>query len=365
MSIAGTGALAGRYAQAGYAGGLAGRKREYAASVKAAAASAVRAEKVKETESAEVEESTDSEAVNDRGSKLADRISGQKKAPYSYLADEDGNIEYNGVTFVCDYKTNSLCLGDMSDKANVLNIPLSGGGSLKVNRDNIGDLSKAIGMFSPEDINRIMRAIALDNKIRQMKLKIEEDTNSIGEGGGSVTEEEAAQDSTVQVNAAQGSSAQGSTAMETDKGSECSDVELANAPEQMAESTSQYSFANQVDRVFEQAPSSVWEAWLEAWLEAQEEEKERSSDIYGSVDFGDGNYITQVQEKLLTVQTERKYAEILGDSKESAQAYVQQAIENLEQKKQVTQHQDECERELKFYKNLRRKLAEQENVQTL
>ncbi|MDE6517540.1 MAG: hypothetical protein K2L18_06815, partial [Acetatifactor sp.] len=64
------------------------------------------------------------------------------KVPYGYLA-KDGVITYNGVTFTCDEKTNSICLGDMTDKKQVINIPLSGGGHLKVNRQNLGQLSKA------------------------------------------------------------------------------------------------------------------------------------------------------------------------------------------------------------------------------
>lgn len=101
------------------------------------------------------------------------------KVPYGYLA-KDGIIEYNGVCFVCDEKTNSICLGDMTDEKNVLNIPLSGGGHLKVNRDSIGLLSKAIGMFSPEDVNRIMRAIAQDTKIQSVQKEIEDTEASVG-----------------------------------------------------------------------------------------------------------------------------------------------------------------------------------------
>lgn len=102
------------------------------------------------------------------------------KVPYGYLA-KDGVITYNGVTFVCDERTNSICLGNMDDKKNVLNIPLSGGGHLKVHRDNLGDLSKAIGMFSPEDVNRILRAIHQDTKIQSMQQELEEMENSVGE----------------------------------------------------------------------------------------------------------------------------------------------------------------------------------------
>lgn len=101
------------------------------------------------------------------------------KVPYGHLA-KDGVIEYNGVIFVCDEKTNSICLGDMTDEKNVLNIPLSGGGHLKVNRNSIGLLSKAASMFSPEDLNLIMRAIAEDTKIQSVKKEIEDEEASIG-----------------------------------------------------------------------------------------------------------------------------------------------------------------------------------------
>lgn len=115
-----------------------------------------------------------------------DRYDGKKHAPYYEMADENGVICYNGVTFVCDDAHGALCLGDMSDKSDVLSIPLSGGGCLKVNRNNKGDLAKAIGMFSPEDIRRIMVALAQDNKIQQMKNEIEDDESSLGESAQSI-----------------------------------------------------------------------------------------------------------------------------------------------------------------------------------
>lgn len=98
------------------------------------------------------------------------------KVPYEHLA-KDGMIEYNGVVFVCDETTNSICLGDVSDKENTLVIPLEGGGCLKVNRDNLDELQNAIGMFSPEDINRILRAIAQDNRVREKMQEVEETKN--------------------------------------------------------------------------------------------------------------------------------------------------------------------------------------------
>ena len=102
------------------------------------------------------------------------------KVPYGYLA-KDGVITYNGVAFICDEKTNSICLGDVSDPKKTINIPLSGGGHLKLNRGEIGQLSKAIGMFSPEDVNRILRAIHLDTKLQSVQKEMEDLEESVGE----------------------------------------------------------------------------------------------------------------------------------------------------------------------------------------
>lgn len=109
----------------------------------------------------------------ERGHSFLARLSGEKKAPYSFLADASGVIIYKGVTFVCDDKKQQICLGDMSDTKNVLTIPLSKGGCLKVNRNSLGDLAKAIEMFSPEDIGRIMRAIAQDSKARELQFQVD------------------------------------------------------------------------------------------------------------------------------------------------------------------------------------------------
>ena len=111
-----------------------------------------------------------------RGVQLARHIEGKDKVPYGEMA-EDGVIEYNGVVFVCDYEHNRLTLGDTTNKEDCINIPLSGGGSLLVNRDNIDDLSRAIGMFSPEDVKRILEALARDNKIQQMKKELDDMEN--------------------------------------------------------------------------------------------------------------------------------------------------------------------------------------------
>lgn len=108
-----------------------------------------------------------------------DKMRTAPKVPYGHLA-KDGGIEYNGVVFVCDERTNSICLGDMTDRSKVITVTLSDGGHLMVNRDCIGQLSKAAGMFSPEDLNLILRAIAQDTKIQSVKKEIDDMENSIG-----------------------------------------------------------------------------------------------------------------------------------------------------------------------------------------
>ncbi len=104
----------------------------------------------------------------------------KNEVPYFYLA-KDGLIEYNGVVFVCDEEHKAICLGDMTKAENVITIPLTEGGCLKVNRNNLSELSQAISMFSPSDIRRILVAIQQDAKCEQMKLQLDEDSDSIGD----------------------------------------------------------------------------------------------------------------------------------------------------------------------------------------
>ncbi|MDD6191596.1 MAG: hypothetical protein PUB24_00760 [Lachnospiraceae bacterium] len=111
-----------------------------------------------------------------------------KRAPYEDLA-VDGIISYNGTTFVCDRDKNQLRLGNTADKNNCLNIPLSGGGNLIVNKDNLEDLANAIDMFNPKDQYLIMRALMEYKKIQEIKGEIEE-SDSIMIGGRSYTQKE-------------------------------------------------------------------------------------------------------------------------------------------------------------------------------
>lgn len=111
-----------------------------------------------------------------------------QRGPYEDLA-VDGIISYNGTTFICDREKNQLRLGDTSDKNKCLNIPLSGGGNLIVNKDNLEELSDAIGMFNPKDQYLIMRALMEYKKIQEIKGEIEE-SDSIMIGGETYTQKE-------------------------------------------------------------------------------------------------------------------------------------------------------------------------------
>ena len=111
-----------------------------------------------------------------------EKMNGTYKPSFPYAGYANGDtITYNGVVFVCDSEKNAICLGDMSNRGNVLTIPLEHGGSLMVNRDSIGMLAGAMSMFSPEDANRIMRAISEDKKAQEIQKEVEDDKNSLGD----------------------------------------------------------------------------------------------------------------------------------------------------------------------------------------
>lgn len=122
------------------------------------------------------EEQTDGTKTG--GSIYDDKVDG-KTAPYSGLADQNGEIVYQGVVFQCDYESNAICLGDCSPGANYLTISLpDSGGVLKVNRDSIGSLMNAITMFSPRDRWAIIRAVSTDNYCERVKAQIDKEEDS-------------------------------------------------------------------------------------------------------------------------------------------------------------------------------------------
>ena len=107
--------------------------------------------------------------------------------PYSEYM-QGNNIVYNGVVFGCDPEHHTIFLGDVSDVKNVINIPLASGGVLLVNRNQVGSLAKAIGMFSAEDVGRILRALEEDKQIQKNLHTIEEEEKKTVENLASDTE---------------------------------------------------------------------------------------------------------------------------------------------------------------------------------
>lgn len=103
----------------------------------------------------------------------------EKENTYFSMADESGLIVYNDVTFYCDKLTNTLKLGDCGIPQNCLIIPLEKGGSLMVNRNKLGDLMRAITMFSPEDQKRILEAIQKERMVGGTMTKLEVQKNEI------------------------------------------------------------------------------------------------------------------------------------------------------------------------------------------
>ena len=112
------------------------------------------------------------------GAKYAMSPSGDEAKNAYFRGAKDGYVEYNGVTFRCNYKTGALELGDCSHPNQCIRVPLEKGGSLLFNPDSIGGVNDAIGMFSAEDQGRIMRAIQMYNMAKEKLEELEEDKNA-------------------------------------------------------------------------------------------------------------------------------------------------------------------------------------------
>ena len=117
--------------------------------------------------------------------------------PYDCLSQDGVTITYNGITFQCNSEDHTISLGDVTDKKNTIVIPLSGGGTLLVNKNRIGSLGKAIGMFSPEDIGIILRTVAEYRRLAAMEFEMEEEEQTemdrMTQGSSGVEEEEQTQ----------------------------------------------------------------------------------------------------------------------------------------------------------------------------
>lgn len=121
----------------------------------------------------------------------------ESSVPYGML-DRGGYVEYNGVHFVCDYQNNALCLGDMSEGQDIVSVPLEKGGSLKFNWDNLNELAQAIDMFSPKDINNILRAIAQHTQKKKIEAELDNEKNMVPATSTNVKIKQVAIESTIQ-----------------------------------------------------------------------------------------------------------------------------------------------------------------------
>lgn len=122
----------------------------------------------------------DSKNVADEKEKrvLSEKIEREEtqKIKNRYFANaKDGMVEYNGIVYVCNENTGALELGDCSNPDKCLRVSLSGGGSLMVNPDNFKELSKSIGMFTPEDQMRIIAALEMFKMANKKMEELEEE----------------------------------------------------------------------------------------------------------------------------------------------------------------------------------------------
>ena len=95
-----------------------------------------------------------------------------------------GMATYNGVPIAFDFQNGIMTVGDMSAGNDIINVgKLPNGYAFSFNRDNIGDISKILDLFSPEDINKIMEVITTDNIAKSMEQEIEDEKAKIGKSG--------------------------------------------------------------------------------------------------------------------------------------------------------------------------------------
>ena len=111
------------------------------------------------------------------------------------LAKESGDgktgmATYNGVPITFDFQNSIMTVGDMSAGNDIIHVgKLSNGYAFSFNRDNIGDISKILDLFSPEDVNKIMEAITTDNIAKSMEQEIEDEKAKVGKAAASGADE--------------------------------------------------------------------------------------------------------------------------------------------------------------------------------
>ncbi|MBR5336815.1 MAG: hypothetical protein IK152_02405 [Lachnospiraceae bacterium] len=115
---------------------------------------------------------------SDDNSSIIDYLKGNdRNCPYSALA-KDGIIEYNGVFFTCDYDNNTICLGSMAEGEDIITVNLPSGGTLKINADNVDQISRCAGMFTPEDLDAILRAIHEHEHTKNKEFQVKDEISA-------------------------------------------------------------------------------------------------------------------------------------------------------------------------------------------
>lgn len=98
---------------------------------------------------------------------------------YFQYADETGIIDYNGIIFYCDSSADTLKLGDCSNPSDCIQISLTDGGSLMVNRNNLDQLYDALPFFSPEDMLIILQVLQKEKMADNSLVGMEEEEDRI------------------------------------------------------------------------------------------------------------------------------------------------------------------------------------------
>lgn len=184
-------------------------------------------------------------------------------SPYFDLA-ENGEIHYNGVVFQCNEGTNTISLGDTSSRDDTITVPLADGGRLVVNRKNLGDLAKALSMFTPEDIQRIMEAIAKDKAAQRAKSDADSAEDVLGEMLDEVQGKEPAKTGAAKL--AQEEDNVRRTASGTLSQRRFEELEKARREEQAhkEQEEAKEAWEKALDAVGKNAPQEVQNAWREA-----------------------------------------------------------------------------------------------------
>lgn len=94
----------------------------------------------------------------------------------------NGIVEYNDVTITVNNDFKTISIGDVR-RGDVLTVPLTNGYRFSFNMNNLNDVRSCLSLFQPEDVRRILQAIAEFNYKKKKEAEIEQDKLYLGEAG--------------------------------------------------------------------------------------------------------------------------------------------------------------------------------------